>query len=53
MEINTEEEFYTFINNLFRENKITEEERSAMGDYVRGIFDALSDYLGIGEEHLI
>lgn len=53
MEINTEEEFYTFINNLFRENKITEEERDAMADYVRGIFDALIGFLGLGEEDLI
>lgn len=52
MEINTEEEFYTFINNLFRKNKITEEERDAMANYVREIFDALSG-LGIGEEDLI
>lgn len=51
MEINTEEQFYTFINNLFRENKITEEERDAMASYVRGIFDALSS-LGIEEEDL-
>ena len=51
MKINTEEEFYTFINSLFRENKITEEERSAMDDYVCGIFDALGR-LGIEERHL-
>ena len=51
MEIKTEEEFYTFVNKLFRENKITEEERSAMDDYVCGIFDALGG-LGIEERHL-
>lgn len=53
MEINTEEEFYAFTKKLFTENKITKEERDAMANYVRGIFDALIDYLGIGEEDLI
>lgn len=53
MEINTEEEFYAFTKKLFTENKITKEERDAMANYVRGIFDALSDYLGMEEKDLI
>ena len=52
MKINTEEEFCTFTKRLFIENKITEEERSAMDNYICGIFDALGG-LGIEERDLI
>lgn len=52
MEINTEEEFYTFTKKLFTENKITKEEYNAIDNYVCCIFDALSG-LGLEEEDLI
>ena len=42
LKINNEKDFYALIRKMLNEKRITEEEYEAMGNYVCGIFDALS-----------